>query len=40
LLFDGGTIYLDVEIRRVACRRCGTMIQELLDCMADSAFYT
>ena len=33
-------IYLDVEIRRVACRRCGTVKQERLDFLADSPFYT
>ena len=33
-------IYLDVEIRRVACRRCGTVKQERLDWLADHPFYT
>ena len=33
-------IYLDIEIRRVACRRCGTVKQERLDFLADSPFYT
>lgn len=33
-------IYLDLEIRRVACRRCGTVKQERLDFLADSPFYT
>ncbi len=35
-----GRIYLDVEIRRVACRRCGTVKQERLAFLADSPFYT
>ena len=33
-------IYLDVEVRRVACRRCGTVKQERLDFLADNPFYT
>jgi len=33
-------IYLDVEIRRVACRRCHAVKQERLDFLADSPFYT
>ena len=33
-------IYLDVEIRRVACRRCAAVKQERLDFLADSPFYT
>lgn len=33
-------IYLDLEIRRVACRRCGRVKQERLDFLADSPFYT
>lgn len=33
-------IYLDLEIRRVACRRCGTVKQERLEFLADSPFYT
>ena len=33
-------IYLDVEIRRVACRRCGRVKQERLDFLADAPFYT
>jgi transposase len=33
-------IYLDVELRRVACRRCGRVKQERLDFLADSPFYT
>ena len=33
-------IYLDVEIRRVACRRCGTVKQERLDWLVDHPFYT
>ena len=30
---------MDVEIRRVACRRCGTVKQERLDWLADNPFY-
>lgn len=33
-------IYLDLEIRRVLCRRCGTVKQERLDFLADNPFYT
>jgi len=33
-------IYLDLEIRRVACRQCGTVKQERLAFLADSPFYT
>jgi len=33
-------IYLDVEVRRVACRRCGTVKQERLGFLADNPFYT
>ena len=33
-------IYLEVELRRVACRRCGTVKQERLDFLADNPFYT
>ncbi len=33
-------IYLDVELRRVACRRCGRVKQERLAFLADSPFYT
>jgi len=33
-------IYLDVEVRRVACRRCGTVKQERLAFLADNSFYT
>ena len=33
-------IYLDLEIRRVACRCCGRVKQERLDFLADSPFYT
>jgi len=34
------TIYLELEIRRVACRRCGTVKQERLAFLADYPFYT
>ncbi len=33
-------IYLEVEVRRVACRRCGQVKQEQLSCLADNPFYT
>ena len=33
-------IYLEVEVRRVACRRCGTVKREQLDWLADNPFYT
>jgi transposase len=33
-------IYLDLEIRRVACRRCAAVRQERLEFLADSPFYT
>ena len=31
---------MDVEVRRVFCRRCQKMKQEKLDWLADSTFYT
>ena len=33
-------IYLEVEVRRVACRRCGKVKQERLAFLADNPFYT
>ena len=33
-------IYLDVEVRRVACRRCGGVTQERLDWLAANPHYT
>jgi transposase len=33
-------IYLDLEVRRVACRRCGKVKQERLEFLADNPFYT
>ena len=33
-------IYLELEVRRVACRRCGAVKQERLACLADNPFYT
>ncbi|MGQ0640674.1 MAG: hypothetical protein ACT4P6_07870, partial [Gemmatimonadaceae bacterium] len=33
-------IYLAIEIRRVACRRCRSVKQEQLDFLADHPFYT
>lgn len=40
-LSSGGLrVYLDVEVRRVQCRRCGTVKRERLDFLADNALYT
>ena len=33
-------IYWDLEVRRVACHRCGTVKRERLDFLADNPFYT
>jgi transposase len=33
-------VYLEVEVRRVCCRRCGTVKQEKLPWLADNPFYT
>ena len=33
-------IYLNVEVRRVGCRDCGTVKREQLDFLADNPFYT
>ena len=33
-------IYLELEIRRVRCRSCGTVKRERLDVLADNPFYT
>jgi transposase len=33
-------IYLDLEVRRVACRRCGKVRQERLEWLADNPFYS
>jgi transposase len=33
-------IYLDVEVRRVRCRRCGTVKRERLEFLADNPLYT
>jgi len=33
-------IYLEVEIRRVKCQRCGKVKQEKLDWISDNPFYT
>ena len=33
-------IYLQVEVRRVQCRRCGAVKRERLDFLADNPFYT
>jgi transposase len=40
-LSSGDTrVYLDLEIRRVACRRCGMVKRERLDFLADNPLYT
>jgi transposase len=40
-LFCGDTrVYLEVELRRVRCRNCGTVKQEKLPWLADNPFYT
>lgn len=36
----GLRIYLDLEVRRVDCRRCGKVKQESLSFLADNPFYT
>jgi transposase len=33
-------VYLEFEVRRVACRRCGTVKREKLDFLADNPLYT
>jgi transposase len=33
-------VYLEVEVRRVLCRRCGKVKRERLDFLADNPFYT
>src|ERR1700726_1388325 len=33
-------IFLELEVRRVECRRCGKVKQERLDFLADNPFYT
>ena len=33
-------IFLEIEVRRVECRRCGAVKQERLDWLADNPFYT
>ncbi len=33
-------IYLDIEVRRVACRSCGKVKREQLEFLADNPFYT
>jgi transposase len=33
-------VFLDFEVRRVACRRCGTVKREQLDFLADNPLYT
>ena len=36
----GFRIFLEVEVRRVACRRCGTVKRERLDFLADNPHFT
>ena len=33
-------VYLEFEVRRVLCRRCGKVKREQLDFLADNPFYT
>jgi transposase len=33
-------VYLDIEVRRVSCRRCGKVKREKLEFLADNPFYT
>ena len=33
-------IYLEFEVRRVWCKRCGAVKRERLDFLADNPFYT
>lgn len=33
-------VYMELEIRRVACRTCGKVKRERLDFLADNALYT
>ena len=33
-------IYLDLEVRRVDCRRCGAVKRERLECLVDNALHT
>ncbi len=33
-------VYLEIEVRRVQCRRCGAVKQEKFDFLADNPFYT
>ena len=33
-------IFLELEVRRVGCRRCGKVKRERLDFLADNLFYT
>jgi transposase len=40
-LSSGNTrVYLEFEVRRVHCRRCGKVMREQLDFLADNPFYT
>src|SRR5262245_43798055 len=36
----GMRIFVEIEVRRVACRRCGTVKRERLDFLADNPRYT
>ena len=41
ILASGNTrVYLEFEVRRVQCRRCGKVMRERLDFLADNPFYT
>ena len=33
-------VYLEFEVRRIPCRRCGKVKRERLDFLADNPFYT
>ena len=33
-------VYLELEVRRVACRLCGSVKRERLEFLADNPFYT
>lgn len=40
LSYGDTRIYLEVEVRRVHCRSCGSVKRERLDFPADNPFYT
>ena len=37
---DDRRVFLEVEVRRVQCKSCGTVERERLDFLADNPFYT